>query len=313
MPTIIITGATGLIGHNLVQTLLAESAHNQLVLPVRNVAEARAKIGETEQITYICHDFQHPRPLDYEGDVDYIIHGACPTSSAYIKEHPVETIDTIVNGTSTMLNVARQKSVKGMVFLSSLEVYGTIADDTILLTEDQQGFVDPLMPRNSYPVGKRMAETMCHAYAVEYGVPVRIARLTQTFGTGVDLRNDQRVFAQLARCTLASKDIVLQTEGKTRRMYLHTLDAVSAILCLMRMGEHGAAYNIANEQTYCSIREMAEFVRDHYNPAINIIYRPHSDTPYLPETYMRLSTKKIRSLGWQPKYGLDKMFDDMFH
>lgn len=300
-----------MIGGALLSALLAESKNNCLILPVRDIEAACEKLGTSGHIIYIRHDFATTEELDYAGPVDYIIHGACPTSSAFMKEHPQETQDIIINGTRTMLDVAHKKAVKGMVFLSSLEVYGTVADDSITLTEEMSASFDPANPRNSYPIGKQMAEEMCQTYAEEHKTPVRIARLTQTFGTGVNLKTDSRVFAQFARCSVESKDIQLVTEGRTKRMYLHTLDAVSAIICLMKHGKDGEAYNIANPSTYCSIREMAEFVRDKYNPKIAVVYTPKIDTPYLPETYMRMSVDKMMSLGWTPRYGLKEMFDDV--
>ncbi|MBQ8710667.1 MAG: NAD(P)-dependent oxidoreductase [Bacteroidaceae bacterium] len=307
MATYIITGATGLIGGALVESLLAKSG-NKLILPVRNVQKAERRFGQNRQIVYIGHDFLSGSQLDIQGNVDYIVHAACPTASKYMAESPVETIDTIVNGTRTMLQVARKSQVKGMVFLSSMEVYGTVQDDSPI-DESVQGYVPLLNARSSYPVAKRLAETLCHSYTKEYSVPVCIARLTQTFGPGVDISHDMRVFAQFARCARDRQDIVLNTEGRTKRMYLHTADAVDAILLLLTKGVMGEAYNVANRDTYCSIREMAEFVKETFSPSISVVVRKNDRNFYLPEMMLPLSTEKIEHLGWTPKYGLRDMFE----
>lgn len=85
--------------------------------------------------------------------------------------------------------------------------------------------------RNSYPEAKRLSENRCASYAEEYQVPVNVLRLTQTFGPGI-ARNDQRVFAEFIRSALEKKDIILLTEGRTKRSSRYTADAVTAILTL---------------------------------------------------------------------------------
>ena len=310
MTTYIITGATGLIGGALVD-YLQNNPDNRLILPVRDVLKAKDRFGTSSQLSFIEHDFSLPNQLDIKVDVDYIVHAACPTSSQYMAESPVETIDTIGNGTCTMLQVAKQSHVKGMVFLSSMEVYGTFPMDIGLIDESMQGYVPLLNARSSYPVAKRLAETICHSYAKEYSVPVVIARLTQTFGPGVDIAHDMRVFAQFARSACARQDIVLNTEGRTQRMYLHTFDAVNAIMLLLAKGTMGEAYNVANKDTYCSIREMAEFVKENFCPSISVIVRKNENHFYLPEMHLPLSTERMERLGWKPQYGLKEMFQSV--
>lgn len=307
--SIVITGATGLIGRNLALTLLEQGAH--LILPVRNVKKAQSMFADGADITYIEYDFSTAKPLEIEEDVDYIVHAACPTTSRFMVEHAVETMDTIVNGTRSVLELARQKKSKSIVYLSSMEVYGEIKEDKDPITEDVQGYVDPLNIRSSYPIGKRMAEALCYAYSQEYDIPVVIARLAQTFGPGVDANTDNRVFAQFARSAKNNQDISLLTTGGSKRMYLHTHDAVSAIMCLMQNGEKGEAYNIANDATYCSIREMAEFVKKNFNPSINININTSQQNFFPSETLLRLSTEKIRALGWSPQYELYDMYKSL--
>lgn len=310
MSTYIITGATGLIGGALVDYLRRDD-NNKLILPVRNVLKAEQRFGKPQQLVYIEHDFSSNDHLNIDEDVDYIVHAACPTASKYMVERPVETIETIINGTRTMLQTARRLHVKGMVFLSSMEVYGTVPNDCGYIDESVQGYVDPINARSSYPVAKRLAETICHSYAKEYSVPVVIARLTQTFGPGVDIAHDMRVFAQFARSACACQDIVLNTEGRTQRMYLHTFDAVNAIMLLLAKGTMGEAYNVANKDTYCSIREMAEFVKENFCPSISVIVRKNENHFYLPEMHLPLSTERMERLGWKPQYGLKEMFQSV--
>ena len=191
-------------------------------------------------------------------EIDYIIHMASQTSSKAFVEKPVEVINTSIFGTINMLNLAKAKNAKGLLYLSSMEVYGNPETDE-LIKENHGTNLDVLSPQTCYPESKRMCESICCTYCSEYDVPAKIIRLTQTFGPGVTY-NDSRVFAEFARCAIEKRDIVLHTKGETKRMYLYTADAVKAILTVLLKGESGQAYNAANKETYCSIYEMAQLV-----------------------------------------------------
>ncbi len=177
---------------------------------------------------------------------------------------------------------------------------------------DFDGF-DPMLVRSSYPESKRMAEAMCAGYAAELGVHAKVLRLTQTFGPGVAY-DDGRVFASFARSAREGRDIVLHTAGETERSYLYTADAVSAILTVLLRGEDGQAYNAANEETYCSIRAMAELVARPCGPApVAVRVRPDESNAlaYAPTLKMDLDTTKLQGLGWRPRVGLEDAYHRM--
>lgn len=301
-----ITGATGLIGSTLVRCLLAMDNGTSITIPVRNRAKAVALYGaDASRLNIVeCDLMEYCTTLDAE--FDYIIHCASPTAGSYMNEHPVHTFELAVETTRTLLQYARKHTIKGMVYVSSLEYYGQNFDDHII-TEDFLGYVDATSARSSYPMGKRAAEYMCFAYAQEYGVPAKVARLTQTFGAGV-AANDNRVFAQFARSVMAGTDIVLHTKGESAKPYCYTTDCASAILTILLKGANGEAYNVANQDTYITIREMAEFLRDNFNPQIKVTVEEHPELGYAPVTKLHLSSEKLMALGWKPQYDLKEMF-----
>lgn len=307
--TILITGATGLIGSNLVHCLLALDCKIKVVAPIRDLKKAVRIFSqnELENIRLIECDIVS---YNYDAlcDIDFIIHCAAPTASKYFIEHPVETFDVIYSGTKVLLNYARKRQIKGFVYLSSLEVYGEIYDDSKPVCEDSQGYLDIMAVRSSYPMAKRAAENLCCLYAAEYGVPVMVARLTQTTGAGIAL-DDNRVIAQFARLATYGNDIVLHTTGESARPYCYTTDAVSAILYILFKGQKGNVYNVANENTYISARDMAEFVRVNFNPSIKVRVELKNDMGYAPVTKLNLSTEKLKGLGWLPRYGLYEIFN----
>lgn len=303
----LITGATGLIGSSLIHCLLALNRDIHIFAPVRNKEKAEKIFDEkTDNLSIIDCDLLN---CDYDkiGNVDYIIHCAAPTSSKYFVEYPVETINMIYRCSYGLLEYAKLHSVKGFVCLSSLEVYGGVSDDSILMTEDFQGYIDPMSVRSSYPIAKRAVECLCRSYAMEYNIPVMVARLTQTTGAGIDT-NDNRVIAQFARMAAKGDDIILHTTGKSSRPYCYTMDAISAILYILLRGEKGEAYNVANEDTYISVIDMGQYLCDEFNPNIKLRIDYQEGMGYAPETYLHLSTEKLRNLGWNPKYGLKDIF-----
>lgn len=304
----LITGSTGLIGSSLIHLLLAIDKSVKIIAPVRNAEKALSMFeeDELEHISFVECDL-----LTYDygrlADVDYIIHCAAPTSSKFFVEHPVDTAEIIIDGTRVLLNYAAKCKAKGFVYLSSLEVYGSILDDTKEVTEDVQGYLDPMSVRSSYPMAKRAAENLCCLYAKQYDVPVMVARLTQTTGPGIS-KDDNRVIAQFARLAAQNQDIVLHTTGEAARPYCYTTDAITAILYILLKGEVGEAYNVANENTYISARGMAEFLRDNFNPSISVRLELNYNMGYAPVTKLKLSTLKLRSLGWRPKMELKDIF-----
>ena len=206
--------------------------------------------------------------------------------------------------------MARQKHINGMVYLSSMEVYGAHQNND-KISEDSPSYLNSMIARNSYPESKRLCEALCAAYFSEYGLPVNVLRLTQTFGPGVR-QDDQRVFAQYMKAAAQMEDIVLLTEGKTRRSYLYLADAVTAILTLLLCNQWGEAYNAANEQTYCTIRDMADLIaKDIAMGKIHVrVQRADKEqlTVFVPTSCTNLDTKKIQALGWNPKTDLKQMF-----
>ncbi len=307
--TFLVTGATGLIGSLLIRCLLALDEQIKIYAPVRNLKKAEALFDEwqKEYIQFVECDLVE---YDYGllEKIDYIVHCAAPTSSKFFVEHPVETSEIIVDGTKKMLQLARQKQVKGMVYLSSLEVYGELHDDSCPIKEDFQGYLDPMSVRSSYPMAKRATENLCCLYSSEYEVPVKIARLTQTTGAGI-AKDDSRIIAQFARLAAQGRDIVLHTTGESARPYCYVTDSVSALLYVLLKGTSGECYNVANESTYISARDMAEYIHEHINPNSQVRIELADNMGYAPPTKLRLDTKKLKDLGWQPRYGLKEIYE----
>ena len=301
--TYLITGATGLIGSFLARTLSARG--DRVIAAVRNVEKAQGLFRSFQGVDVVAWDVAHP-PGSFGRSIDRIVHAAAETASRNMIERPVETMAVTIAGTRNVLELARQLKVDGVVYLSSMEVYGAPQRE-ILLTEDRLGPLDHLAPRSSYPLSKRTAEGLCAAYAREYGVPVKIARLAQVVGEEA-ADGDRRVIAQFARAVASGKDIVLNTDATSARCFCAVSDVVRAIDVLFESGVAGEAYNVANPQTYCSIRELAETLCAAHPPS-RVVVQIAEGMGYAPSCKLRLSTRKLERLGWRPTLGLAEMFE----
>lgn len=311
--TYLITGATGYIGSLLTRKLLDAGEH--VIALVRNAEKAKTMLPrQAEMVVVDLVDEATVQALTIS--CDYIIHCAAVTVSAEMQAHPAEVVRSIVNGTESMLELARRVRPQSMVYVSSMEVYGhldCLDGHRAVETEAGRGAVDLLAARSCYPLGKRMAENICAAYAMEYKVPVKIARLAQTFGHGV-LSGDRRVFAQFARSAVKGEDIVLHTEGKSMGNYCAIEDALAGLLLILEKGRDGEAYNVVNEATTMTIREMAELAADVIaggRVGVTVDIPADNRYGYAANTGVRLSSQKLRDLGWKPTKDLRQMFLDL--
>ncbi len=358
---VLVTGATGLIGSLIARGLICASVKRSLdirvVALVRSLEKGKDVLGAFLEDGLELAVGDVLSPLELDGAVDYVFHCASVTASKDFVNRPVETIQTTLKGTEHLLEFSREKGVESMVYLSSMEIYGTpdaqsyealpmhlrkecgtvdaeLLDDgdieaekrgditaagdvpdertAAIMREECYGYIDPLQVRSSYSEGKRMAEGLCAAYAHEYQVPVKTARLAQTFGAGIP-RTENRVFAQFARSIQNGEDIVLHTDGSKAHCYCYTTDAVLGLLTVLLKGENGEAYNISNEETYCTIREMAEMlIRRYPQSGSRLVFDIPEDANqygYAPTSRMLICSGKLQALGWKAGVGLPEMFE----
>ena len=314
--TFLITGSTGLIGSLIIKSLLFLNEKCQLNLSViaviRNLEKAKiifADCIDDDSLEFVIADLSEAVFIT-DKKIDFIVHAASVTTSKYMISNPVETIKTSVVGTEIMLEEAVKNRVEGMVYLSSMEVYGKPCVDRV--AETDLGYIDLLNVRSCYPESKRICEMLCVAFSEEYNVPVCIARLAQTFGAGI-LPTENRVFAQFARSVINEKNIVLHTKGQSEGNYVYTFDAVKAILLLLTNGNSGEPYNISNEASHTTIRGMAEMVAHEIaNDRIDVVIDIPNDNPgYAQDVKMWMNSSKIRDLGWDASVGLEEAYRRM--
>lgn len=316
--TVLVTGATGLIGVSLARALLCINRVNRLNLHVlafvRNPEKAAKILGnlvDREDLTLVVGDVN--QKLAVSQPVDYLFHCASVTASKVMVTSPVETLLTSVEGTKNVLFLAKEQKCKSVVYVSSMEMYGTFQTTNPNVTETELGYLDPLAIRSNYPESKRLCENMCVGFCAEYKVPVKIARLAQTFGAGI-LPGENRVFAQFARSAIQGKDIVLHTKGQSEGNYCYTRDCVLGLLTILLKGGNGEAYNVSNPISHTTIAEMAGMVSQKIcGGKIQVVFDiPNTNTfGYAADTKMKLNSDKLQRLGWTPTVGLEEAYRRM--
>ena len=304
----LITGGTGLLGSYIINFLNELNNKYDLNIVIYGLARNKDKVYELG-LSSSCHwvYVSMEELISFDYDVDYIIHTASPTQSVFLSNNPVETIESNVFGAINLINIARKLDSK-IIYISSIEVYGEIFDDTKLVNENVYGIVNQLNPRSGYPESKKLIECLLASYGQEYNLDFNIIRLTQTFGAGID-KNDNRIFAYIAKSIINNNDIVLKTNGQSSKPYIYISDAVNAIFYIIFNGKSKETYNVANDKTYISVYDMADTIINEFNPKINLKIEISDEAKmFAPITKIKLDITKLEKLGFKPKYNLIDMY-----
>ncbi len=319
--TILVVGATGLIGGSIVDVLMQNPDRcYQVVAAGRNRERAKQKFAaywDEEcfafaeiDVTVSMYKNLNRLILDDVYDtlmhVDYIIDAASNASPNFFVHRPVEVMKANFDGVANLMEYGLEHGMKRMVYISSGEIYGE--GDGTVFTEKSSGYVDCASVRACYPSSKRAAETLCMAYCAEYDADVVIARLSHTYGPGFT-QSDNRVYAQFIRNVLNGEDIVLKSKGEAYRSWLYVVDAAHAILRLLMDGEKANAYNVAHSEANISIRQLAELIASKAHR--RVVFDVPDDVMHgntTPITKATFNTDKLKALGWKPLFGLDEGF-----
>jgi len=301
--SILITGATGLIGGALVDVLMhLREGSCEVYASGRNAERARKRFAAYENNPHF-HFLQWDvmEPLSCEIDFDYIVHAASNGSPNFFKDSPVEVMKSNLNGVTNLLDYGKAHGMRRFLYVSSGEVYGQ--GDGMPFKESDNGYVDPMSARSCYPSAKRASETLCASYASEYGVDVCVVRPCHIYGPHFT-ESDNRVYAQLIRNVLRGEDLVLKSAGAQQRAWCYVADCASALLHVLLKGKSGEAYNVADNTTVLTIRELAETIAEAQGR--QVVFENPSDADmksFTPITVALFDTEKLQRLGWQPISG----------
>lgn len=310
--TILITGAAGFIGYYLVTSLLElndrKDINVHVIGLVRNRERAEKKFGSLihrDDFELAVQDICSTILIDKKAD--YIIHAASQASNIQFETDPVGTISANLSGTINVLEYARKAGTTATLFISSLKVYGAVHDGSTCLKEETVGYIDHTSYKNCYAQGKRAAETLCASYIKEYDMDIKIARPSYIYGASS--LNDDRVWAQFMANVVRHENIVLKSNGAAYRSFCYVADTVSALFTILLKGAAGQPYNISDNSSNVTIRDLAKITAEVFaeRHLTRIFVNPEDEKePILNSTVTPeiLNSDKLHTLGWSAQFDL---------
>lgn len=312
--SVFITGASGMLASYLTYFLvyLNEAYHFNIDIyaGIRKQEKAIRVFGSIcdKEYFHIVHD-NVIEPINSDKDIDFIIHAASLASPQYYGSNPVEVITPNVIGTYQLLEYARTHKIDGMLFFSSGAVYGD-GDNAPVTDENSLGHMDYLQYGNMYGESKQCGEMLCKAYSHEYGVHVNSARIYHTYAPTMDISHDKRVFAEFVKNAVNGEDIVMKSDGSSKRAFCYITDGVEALIKILLSETSGECYNMGNPNEFITIRQLAETICRMSDDNCKVVFEKRSDTGYSAATVIsqNFSTEKLSRLGWTPKVGIEQGF-----
>ena len=293
---ILVTGGAGFLGSHLCQRLIDEG-HEVLCLD-NFFTGARSNVAhllDNPRFELTRWDVNQPIVLE----VDEVYHLACPASPIHYQRNPVRTIRTCVIGTLNMLELCREVHAK-LLIASTSEVYGD--PEVHPQTEDYWGNVNPIGPRACYDEGKRCAESVAISFSRQYGVPVRIPRIFNTYGPHMHF-DDGRVVSNFVVQALKGEPITIYGDGQQTRSFCYVDDLIEGFLRLMASDIDATPVNLGNP-TERTIRELAENVVAQIGSDSKLVSRPlPTDDPVRRQPDISLAKAR---LDWEPTVALEE-------
>lgn len=309
--SVLLSGATGLLGSFLVDVLLEKNSADELNCTVyalgrsKEKADARlSKHANDAQLVFIPYDVKKPFVRDDIGTVDYVLHLASNTHPVQYATDPVGTITTNIIGLQNMLDFACAHHAARFAFASSNEIYGENRGDVEFFDEGYCGYIDSNTLRAGYPESKRCGEALCQAYKSQKGLDIVIPRFTRSYGPTM-LMSDTKALSQFIKKGIAGEDIVLKSAGTQYYSYQYVADSVSGLLTVLLCGESGEAYNIAEERSDIMLKDLAAIIAGINGKSV-VFEIPDAieAAGYSKATKARLDGRKLQALGWKPHYDI---------
>lgn len=307
--TVLVTGATGLVGSHLVDELMTMGDVQVIALSrnEQNLKTIFASHLANQKFSYIAQDVSQSLDLNCK-TIDVIFHAASPISGKTIANAPLDVIYPNIFGTLNCLELLRnQKIMSGrsgrIVLFSSATVYGNLSNKDIAVSELDTAIASSLDSENSpYSESKRMIEVIARSYIKQHNIDAVIARLSYIYGTVVS--QPETAFFSFLDKIIGNENIIINNSGIARRDNIYIDDAVSGLLVVCEKGETGQAYNISSNAelgNFTAVDEtaevMAKVARKEYGCSVKVIYRSGKSEARMPGII--LDNTKLKSLGWK--------------
>ena len=292
----LVSGAAGFIGSHLCERLLADG-HSVLGMDNFITGSRRNLAHLANQPRFRFSEIDVTQPLDVAGRFDHVWHLASLASPKEYLAHPIETLESGSTGTRNMLEIARRDGARFLV-TSTSECYGDPLEHPQV--ETYWGNVNPVGMRSCYDESKRYAEAMTMAYHRTYGVRTNIARIFNTYGPRMALK-DGRVVPAFLDQALQGQPLTIFGDGMQTRSFCYVSDMVEGLVRLASSDERFPV-NLGNP-VELTILEFAERIRGLMSEKLPIVHEPLPDDD--PKKRRPDIAKAKRLLGWEPKVNLE--------
>ena len=311
--SVMVTGCSGLICSAVVDILIRWNETHKEKIKILAAGRSERKVTERFEpyddepwLTFVPYDASST-DNNLTLPCDYLIHGASNASPNKIVKEPVETMMSNFVGMKNLLDYAKEKSSKRLLYISTSEVYGRKEHNNPSKI-DEYGWIDLLNPRSSYSIGKCAAETLCASYYDEYGVESVIIRPGHIYGPTA-IVSDKRVSSAWAYDVARGKDIVMKSDGAQIRSYCYCLDSASAILKVLLKGEPVHAYNISNPDSIINIKGIAEILARSAGVKLKMELPTEAEKKgFNPMSNSSLDGTELLALGWKGLFNAERGF-----
>lgn len=310
--TILLSGGGGFLGRHFI-AVFRRLNKDVLAKPCRIISADNYITGDQlalhedgrldPNIVDVWADVSHPLPV--REDLHFIMHAAGVASPVFYMKYPLETIESAVQGTKNLMELARKnKDLEGFLYFSSSEIYGDPDPKAVPTPETYHGYVSSVGPRACYDESKRLGETISTIYQQQFSVPVKIVRPFNVFGPGMK-HNDRRVIPMFTYEALNGRALPVHGDGRQTRTFCYITDAISGFLKVLLKGTPGDAYNIGNSNNEISMADLARMFGA-VVPGSNVKFIDYPDTYPAGEPQRRCPdlAKAAKDLGYASKVDL---------
>lgn len=307
--TILISGASGTIGQVIVDVIMELNNLYGYHCKIIAVSRKQEKAKEIFQMYWLDNYFKYiscdiADHIVIDEKVDYIIHAASNTHPIQYSQDPIGTIATNTWGTYHLLQLAVQKKAEFMLF-SSVEIYGENMSDKTDFGESDMGYLNCATLRAGYPESKRVAESLCYAFAKKESIKFKIVRLARVYG-GTMTKEDSKAISQFFHNALQKENIVLKSEGKQLFSYVYVMDCVSGIFAVLLNGKNEEVYNISGTNSVITLYDLANLIAREFGVSVvKELPNEIENAGFSKATKAILNNNKLIALGWEEKTSIE--------
>ena len=305
--SVLITGATGMLATYIIYFLHYLNINKESNIKIYALARNKKKIEEIfntfiDDKNFIVVNQDITKEILIDEKIDYIFHLASSANPKSISENPVGIIQANTLGTINVCQFAVKNNAL-VFFASTREIYGKIEENEFV-KESDMGVCDCLEDRACYPESKRISETICKSYNLQYKMRYQICRIAHVYGPGMNIDNDGRIMSDIISDIVNNRNIILKSDGSAQRAFCYLSDAVRAIFLIL-LNENDV-FNLSNEEDEISIKDLAKLGAELFlEKNIKVDYQiSNNNNLYTNYKRSKLDNSKLYNLGWKIKIDL---------